>query len=69
MRLMIIQDYLHSIITFQILVFTQGIIVGQLPFMMCLILFIEMVKVMIPVCTQQRQNKIFNKLNHNSSQE
>lgn len=69
MRLMIIQDYLHSIITFQILVFTQGIIVGQLPFMMCLILFIEMVKVMIPVCTQQRQIKIFNKLNHNSSQE
>lgn len=69
MRLMIIQDYLHSIITFQILVFTQRIIVGQLPFMMCLILFIEMVKVMIPVCTQQRQNKIFNKLNHNSSQE
>lgn len=69
MRLMIIQDYLHCIITFQILVFTQRIIVGQLPFMMCLILFIEMVKVMIPVCTQQRQNKIFNKLNHNSSQE
>lgn len=50
------------------LVFTQGIIVGQLPFMTGLNLFIEEVKVMIPVYTQ-RQNKISNKLNHNSSQE